>query len=108
MKKLVTQTVLVFILAFISGCASYGSKNNSLAIVLSSTQHALTSLGEKIVTQRDKEHSSAYDILEKKRSELFPLLEKCNEKYALSPVYMAILNEVEKTIHLMNKEFNTT
>ncbi|WP_298310693.1 hypothetical protein [uncultured Aquimarina sp.] len=108
MKRLVTQTLTILILAFISGCASYGPKDNSLAIVLSNTQQALASIGEKIVTDGDKELASAYDTLEKKRSELFPLLEKCNEKYALSPEYIATLKEVEKIIRLMNKEFNTT
>ncbi|AXT52379.1 hypothetical protein D1818_16590 [Aquimarina sp. BL5] len=108
MKKIIIKTVIVFILVLISGCASYGPKDNSLAIVLSNTQQALASIGEKIVADGDKELVSAYDTLEKKRSELFPVLEKCNEKYALAPEYITTLKEIEKTVSRVNKEFTTT
>ncbi|WP_298548775.1 hypothetical protein [uncultured Aquimarina sp.] len=108
MKKLVTQIVIVFILVLITSCASYGPKNNDLTLVLSKSQQTIASLKEKIAVSEEKGLKEAYNNLNEKSAMLFPVLEKCNEKYALTPEYIATLIEIEKTISRINKEFTTT
>lgn len=108
MKKIITQTVMIFILAFISSCASYRPKNNDLTLVLSKSQQTIASLKEKIAISEEQALKEAYNKLNEKSAALFPILEKCNKKYALTPEYMTTLKEIEKTVSRMNKEFNTT
>ena len=108
MEKLYSYIPIAFLTICLTGCASYSSKNNDLTRVLSKTQQTMVSLGDQISASKDTDLSKAYDQLEKKGSELFPLLEKCNEKYPLSAVYMSTLQEAEKVLRRLGKKFDET
>ncbi|MBQ4820685.1 hypothetical protein [Aquimarina sp. MMG016] len=106
MENLYKQALAVFILIFISGCASYGPKDNKLSVILSGTQQAVTNLAEKITITEDQDLIAKYYNLEKKYEELFPVLIKCNEKYALTTTYMSTLEEAQKSLQRLYKNFD--
>ncbi len=106
MKNFYKFILAFYSLVFIYSCASYAPKDNNLSIVLSTSEQALTSLAEKIPAAEDDNLIKAYNKLEKKSKELFPALEKCNKKYALTPEYMATLEEAQKTLRRIDKDFN--
>ncbi|TPN86973.1 hypothetical protein [Aquimarina algicola] len=105
MKKIYTFKLTVFMLFFVSACGTYTPKSNHLSAVLSNTQQAMTDLKVKIPTT-DKNLLDAHQTLEQKIKELFPLLRKCNEKYALTKPYMATLEGAEKSLTRLHKDFD--
>ncbi len=107
MKNFYKFTLTFYISVFMYSCASYGPTDNKLSVVLSKTQQAVTNLAEKIPVTEDDSLIKAYGKLEKKSKELFPALEECNKKYALTPEYMATLQGAQKTLERMDKDFNT-
>ncbi|TSE04094.1 hypothetical protein [Aquimarina algiphila] len=107
MKNFYKLIFASYILLFMYGCASYAPKDNKLSIVLSKTQKAITGLAEKTTVTNDDNLIKAFSKLEKKSIELFPALEVCNKKYALTPEYMATLQEAQKTLERLHKDFNT-
>ena len=98
---------LMIALILVSACASYTSTNNHLDSVLSKTEQAMIGLADKVNNTDDQELKKTYTQLEQKRKELFPLLIKCNEKYALTKAYMATLKEAQKTVQRLEKNFDT-
>ena len=98
--------ILFFILCMCS-CASYGPKNKDLAGVLSNTQQTITNLTEKIQTTGDKMLIETGQKLENKYLELAPVLENCNEKYALTTAYMTTLQESQRALQRVDKDFNS-
>ncbi len=107
MKNFYKFTLTFYISVFTYSCASYKPTDNTLSVVLSKTQQAVTNLAEKIPATEDDSLIKAYGKLEKKSKELFPALEKCNKKYALTPEYMATLQGAQKIVERMDKDFNT-
>jgi len=103
MKQIQTCAILLLLAAIFCGCASYGPKNKDLSLVLSNTQESLTNLQEKISASDDLKMKEAYKKLNRKSTELFPVLEKCNDKYALSPEYVSTLKEAQKVLNRMTK-----
>ncbi|WP_340200013.1 hypothetical protein [Ascidiimonas sp. W6] len=106
MKYFSKFTLTFYILGFIYGCASYTAKDNKLSATLSSTQQAITNLQEKISASTDDHLIKTFHRLEKKSKELFPTLKDCNKKYALTKEYIATLQEAQKTIKRVDKNFN--
>ena len=106
MKQLYNSIILVFAIVFISGCASYAPKTNDLTAILVKTNEAITQLEKKISTSTDQELINSYNQLNQKHQELFPLLEKCNEKYALTTEYLSTLRETQKILANMDKNFD--
>ncbi|WP_152538416.1 hypothetical protein [Aquimarina macrocephali] len=107
MKNFYQYSLTLCMLILICSCASYGAKNKDLAGVLSNTQQAINNLSAKIPTTSDQTLIKAYQKLEKKYQELAPVLEKCNEKYALTVTYMTTLQEAQKVLQRLDKDFNT-
>ncbi len=107
MKKFYKYTLTLCILVFMCSCASYGPTDNKLSIVLSKTQQTITNLREKISTTEDSTLIKTFNKLEKKSTELFPALEVCNKKYALTLGYMTTLQEAQKALQRLDKDFNT-
>ncbi|MEB3344039.1 hypothetical protein U6A24_01125 [Aquimarina gracilis] len=99
--------LLICISGFVNSCASYAPRNNKLSVVLSKTQQAITGLEEKIIKSKEDELIQVYSKLNKKSEELFPLLKKCNDKYALTTEYIKTLQETEKILRNMVKEYET-
>ncbi len=95
------------IVIFIYGCASYKSKDNNLTVVLSKTEQAITRLSEKIATTDNDSLAIVHGKLEKKSKELFPALEKCNEKYRLSKNYMVTLEVAQKKLEHLQDNFES-
>lgn len=108
MKQKNISMVLLGILIIASSCASYRSKKNTLSLILSQTQQALLDLQEKITPSTDPKLKKAYLELKQKGEELFPVLEKCNDKYALSPAYVTSLETSKKTLIALHKAYDTT
>ncbi len=106
MKHLYNSIILVFAIVFIHSCASYAPKTNDLTLILAKTNEAITQLEEKISTSTDQELINAYNQLNEKHRELFPLLEKCNEKYALTTEYLSTLRETQKILANMDQNFD--
>ncbi len=100
-------TCSLYMLLLIYSCASYSTQDNELPIVLSKSEQALTSLAESISLTENSDLLNAYNNLEKISKELFPALEKCNQKYRLTPAYMITLREAQKTLEHLHKDFNT-
>lgn len=100
--------MLLGVIIIMSSCASYRSKKNNLSSVLSQTQQALLDLEEKITPATDPELKEAYFKLKQKSELLFPVLEKCNDKYALSTEYVATLETSKKALLALNKSYDTT
>jgi len=107
MKQVQTQVALILITVLLYGCASYGPKNKDLSLVLSNTQRNLTSLQEKITASKEPKLKEAYEKLVLKSKELFPVLEKCNDTYALTPEYVATLKETERRVRDLTKNYET-
>lgn len=107
MKQIQEQIILLLITVMFSGCASYGSKNKDLTVVLSNTQRNLTSLQEKITASNELKDKDAFEKLVIKSKELFPVLENCNDKYALTPEYVATLKETERIIGNLARNYET-
>lgn len=107
MKHVYKLAMSIFVVGVIGSCASYTSTSNKLLGVLSNTEKTLASLGEKIPTLNDQTLQDAYSSVEKISQELFPLLKKCNEKYALTPEYISTLRQTQKVLDHMDKNFNT-
>ena len=107
MKKLYTHISIVSIMVCMTGCASYAPQNKDLSLVLSKSQQAITRLEEKIAVTGNPELGEACAKLSQKSATLFPLLEKCNDKYALTPEYVSTLQETEKTLSRLVKEYQT-
>ncbi len=107
MKNFYKFTFTFYISVFMYSCASYGPTDNTLSVVLSKTQQAVTNLAEKIPATEDDSLIKTYGKLEKMSKELFPVLEECNKKYALTPEYMATLQGAQKIIERIDKDFNT-
>ncbi|MFD2563152.1 hypothetical protein [Aquimarina rubra] len=101
------KIILSLITVLFYSCASYGPKNKDLSLVLANTQISLINLQEKINTSKEPKLKEAYDQLALISKELFPVLEKCNDKYALSPEYVATLRETERTLRYLVKEYET-
>ncbi|GAA4276758.1 hypothetical protein [Aquimarina mytili] len=97
------QVTRLFILVLFCSCASYGPKTNELSLVLSNTQQTLSILQEKVENTNDVKLKEAYTKLNQKSVELFPVLEKCNDKYALSPEYVSTLKEAENVLRRLTK-----
>ncbi|MBW1296264.1 hypothetical protein [Aquimarina litoralis] len=107
MKQIQTQVTLVLVTVLLYSCASYGPKNKDLTGVLSNTQRNLISLQEKITASKEPNVKEAYEKLKLKSEELFPVLENCNDKYALTPEYVATLKETERRLSDMVKNYET-
>ncbi|WP_109299760.1 hypothetical protein [Aquimarina sp. AU474] len=107
MKPKKIYLILFCIASVLFSCASYGLKNKNLSIVLSQTELALTGLEKKITTSNDPELKKAYSRLKQKSVELFPVLEKCNDKYALTTEYVTTLQASEKTLKNLDKAYET-
>ena len=106
MKQIYNSIILVFAIVFTSGCASYAPKTNDLTAILVKTNETITQLEEKILISKDRELINAYAELDQKQKELFPLLEKCNEKYALTSEYLSTLRATQKILANMDKNFD--
>lgn len=107
MKSLYTSFLAFYTLIFVCSCASYTAGSNKLPEVLSQTQQAVTRLAEKIPATQNDSLITAYNRLEEKRKELFPLLVKCNEKYRLSKDYIATLEGAQKSLQRLYKDFDS-
>ncbi|WP_299259852.1 hypothetical protein [uncultured Aquimarina sp.] len=107
MKNLYNGILLSYIFVFVSSCGIYAPKNKELTLVLSQTQQTITSLKDKIATSNEEELKDAYTKLSEKSAVLFPVLEDCNDKYGLTPEYVATLQETEKTLRRLVKEYPT-
>jgi len=109
MKNYLTYGFAFYFVFLITNCASsnYETKNKSLNQILAHTKQTINSLATKIPATEDKKLLKAYQNLEKKYQELAPVLEKCNEKYALTTAYMTTLKEAQKTLQRIDKNFKT-
>lgn len=107
MKKIVTSYCTFCMLILICSCASYTTVSNKLPEVLSQTQQAVSNLAEKIPDLQNDSLTAAFNRLEEKRKELFPLLIKCNEKYRLSKDYIATLQGAQKSLQRLYEGFDT-
>ncbi|SEK94388.1 hypothetical protein SAMN04487910_1536 [Aquimarina amphilecti] len=105
MKNKYVYLIKLCLLIMIYSCASYGPKNKNLSLVLSKTQQAIGNLEEKITITDDNDLKAAYNELTEKSAVLFPVLENCNDKYALTPEYVATLEATENTLRKLNEEF---
>ncbi len=108
MKQKKIYLLLLGVIIIASSCASYRSKKNTLSLVLSQTQQALLDLEEKITPTTDPKLKKAYFELRQKGEVLFPVLEKCNDKYALSTEYVATLETSKQTLIDLYKTYDTT
>ncbi|MBP2831509.1 hypothetical protein J8281_04850 [Aquimarina sp. U1-2] len=101
------QIALFCVTVIFYGCASYGPKNKELSSVLLTTQQRLEALQKKLIETNDSKLLNVYNELNEKSLELFPVLEKCNDKYALTPEYISTLKETEKTLSYLLKNYET-
>jgi len=108
MKQKTIYILLLGVLIIVSGCASYGPKNNGLSLILSQTQQALLDLEKKITTTNEPKLKKAYFDVKQKSEALFPVLEKCNDKYALNKEYLSTLEASKKTLITLSKSYDTT
>lgn len=108
MEQKYIYMMLLGVIIIASSCASYGPKNNDLSLILSQTRQALLNLEEKIATTNEPKLKKAYFGLKQKSEALFPVLEKCNDKYALSPEYVATLETSKRTLITLYKAYDTT
>ncbi|MHA7056512.1 substrate-binding domain-containing protein [Aquimarina sp. M1] len=107
MKNLHKGILSLYIFVFVGGCGIYAPKNKELTLVLSQTQQTITSLEEKIIASEEETLKEAYKKLSAKSAVLFPVLENCNDKYGLAPEYVTTLQETEKTLRRLVKEYAT-
>ena len=107
MKNKYVCLIKFCILIMIYSCASYGPKNKDLSLVLSKTQQAISGLEGEITATSDNNLQAAYNELIEKSTTLFPVLEKCNDKYALTPAYVSTLEATENTLRNLNEQYET-
>ncbi len=107
MKNCFPHIFALFTLVLLTGCASYAPKNNDLSLVISKTQQTMTSLAEKLKVSDNDTLLEEYNKVKTTSKELFPLLIQCNEKYALTPEYVSALQEAQKTLDRLVKNFDT-
>lgn len=103
MKSIRAYVLLALSTVILYGCASYSPKNNDLSLVLSNTQQTLSMLQKKIAAINSPKLNEAYAALNQKSATLFPVLERCNKKYALSTAYVTSLKEAEKVLKQLTK-----
>ncbi|MEW7279336.1 hypothetical protein ABW636_12150 [Aquimarina sp. 2201CG1-2-11] len=106
MKNKYSYSIMLCLILCMCSCASYGPKNKDLTGVLSNTQQTITNLTEKIQTTGDKMLIKTGQKLESKYRELAPVLESCNEKYTLTTEYMTTLQEAQRALQRVDKDFN--
>ncbi|WP_281987719.1 hypothetical protein [Aquimarina aggregata] len=107
MKKFYKYTATLFVITVLCSCASYAPKDNQLSVVLTNTQQAITNLAEKIPATGEDNLIQTFNKLQKKSVALIPALKVCNQKYALTPEYMATLKEAQKVLQRVDKDFDT-
>jgi len=94
-------------LLFFGSCASYAPKKNGLTQVLLQTTETVGQLAKKIPTAQNQALTKAFTELEAKQEELFPMLEQCNKKYALTAEYVTSLSQTQKTLERLHGNFDT-
>ncbi|MCK8521299.1 hypothetical protein M0D21_06965 [Aquimarina sp. D1M17] len=106
MRQLSRMVISIFTAIYICSCASYTPKSNDLTKVLLETKQTIINLKDKVAASANDDLIDAYNQLDSKYEGLAPLLEKCNEKYALSPEYISTLQETKKTLDGLDKNFD--
>lgn len=108
MKKRCVFVIKLCVLFLLCSCASYLPTNNEFPMLLSSTAQAISNLELKVNNSKNNNLKEAYDELTKNSALLFPLLEACNKKYALSEEYIVGIKESKNILVDMESQFETT
>ena len=107
MKQLKVYFICFLITTLVSGCAGYRSKTKDLTLILTKSEQTLNRLQEKIKQSTDSSLRNRFSQLLEKSDTLFPILKKCNEKYALYPEYIATLRETDNTLRALLKDYES-